>query len=82
MEFLAAHGDTIAILIALGGLSWKASAKIAHLESAVSMLKGKIESVQAELTELKGESKRNFGRLYERVDEMGERIARLEGKAE
>ena len=82
MEFLVAHGDTIAILIALGGLAWKASAKIAHLESSVTILSGKLESVQHELTEFKSESKRNFTRLYERVDEISERVAKLEGRAE
>ena len=39
-----------------------------------------LESVQNELTEFKQESKRNFTKVFERIDDLAERVARLEGK--
>ena len=39
-----------------------------------------LRSVQEELKEFKAESKRNFTKLYSRIDDLSERLARLEGK--
>ena len=39
-----------------------------------------LRSVQEELKEFKDESKRNFSKVFARIDDLAERVARLEGK--
>ena len=64
------HNDLVAKIDAIG-----AEAKHQH-----EMQAEQLRSVQDELKEFKSESKRNFGRIFERIDDLTQRIARLEGK--
>ena len=81
------------ILAALGiaGVIWRAvswhNGLVAKIDAIAAESKHQHElqaeqlrSVQAELAEFKDESKRNFTKLYSRIDDLSERIARLEGR--
>lgn len=86
--------DTMAIILGaltIAGAIWKAVswhnnlvAKIdaiaAEAKHQHEMQAEQLRSVQSELSEFKSESKRNFTRIFERLDDLTQRIARLEGK--
>ena len=68
MDLLARHADTIAIVLALAGVVWRG----AGIASDVRALK-------ADVDELKASGQRHYERIYKRLEELGDRLARLEG---
>ena len=77
--------------LTIGGAIWRAvswhNALVAKIDAFAAEAKHQHElqaeqlrSVQRELTDFKSESKRNFAKLYDRLEDLGQRIARLEGK--
>lgn len=67
MDFLSNHGDTIALLIALAGVTWQAATRINALQSSITVLETKLESVQRELHESKESASRNFEKIYDLI---------------
>ena len=85
-----ALGVAVAVLT-LGAFFWKVVSWhndiVARLEASAADSKHQhdlqseqIRSIQSELAEFKEETRRNFTKVYDRLDNLGERIARLEGK--
>lgn len=63
-QFLEAHGDTLALLVAIGGFAWRAAVRITRLESSILLLESKLDSLQRELAEAKSSTQRNLETLY------------------
>ena len=70
IEFFGQHGDTITILVLLGGIAWKASARITQLEAGIKILQTQVDSLQRELTEAKESASDNFRTAFDRLDDM------------
>ena len=78
--------------IVIGGTIWRIVSwhndLVSHLDQNAADLKHQhelqnqqIEAVREDLREFKAESKRNFSKVFSRIDDIAERVAKLEGKS-
>ena len=83
--------EALAIL-GIAGFVWHAISRYNSLEAKVDAAAAEaraqhnaqaqqLASIQHELTEAKEESRRNTAKVFERLEDQGQRIARLEGRS-
>ena len=91
-QAFAAPLAAVVSCLVIGGVIWKVVSWhndiVAKIDSIAAESKHQhelqseqIRSLQAETTEFKAEVKRNFAKVFARIDDIAERVARLEGRS-